>query len=86
MKNAELIQSIADLIRRHRPDMMGEDTPTVLTQKELADILRVSERGLYRHVLSGSVPHFMVGGSRRFILSEVLDAMSSASRGGLYEK
>jgi excisionase family DNA binding protein len=41
----------------------------------VAALLNISERGLYRLVESGKVPHYRVGGQLRFDSAEVLQAL-----------
>jgi len=45
----------------------------LLTVRELAAVLHVSERAAYR--VAGRVPHYKVGRQLRFRLDEVLDAL-----------
>ena len=43
----------------------------ILTIKEVAKYLKVTERTLYRLVQEGKIPAFKVGGSWRFQLSDI---------------
>ena len=43
----------------------------ILTIKEVAEYLKVTERTLYRLVQEGKIPAFKVGGSWRFQLADI---------------
>jgi len=47
---------------------MGDD---ILTTKEVADYLKLTERTLYRLVQEGKVPGFKVGNSWRFKRTDI---------------
>ena len=51
----------------------------VLTLKEVAAYLKVTERTIYRMVGDRKIPAFKVGGSWRFKLSEINDWIKSQS-------
>lgn len=46
----------------------------LLTAPELAKVLRVNVKELYRKALVGEIPSYKFGRSRRFLLQEVLNA------------
>lgn len=47
----------------------------VLTAKELAGLLKVSERTILDLARGGKIPHRRVGNRWRFVFSEVLDSL-----------
>jgi len=47
-----------------------------LTLKELAEMLKLAERTVYRHAQNGELPGFKVGGSWRFRRSDIEEWMS----------
>ena len=56
---------------RYLPEL-GRNVPDdVLTLKEVANYLKVTERTIYRMVADRKIPAFKVGGSWRFRLSEI---------------
>ncbi len=58
----------------------------ILTIKEVAEYLKITERTLYRLVQEGKIPAFKVGGSWRFQLSDIkawiADQKNAFLRGG----
>jgi len=57
---------------------MPED---ILTSREVADYLKVTERALYRLVQDGELPAFKVGNSWRFRREDLEPWISEQSRG-----
>ena len=53
----------------------------ILTIREVADYLKVTERTLYRLVQDGEVPGFKVGGSWRFRRGDLERWITQRSRG-----
>ena len=53
----------------------------ILTIREVADYLKVTERTLYRLVQDGEVPGFKVGGSWRFRRDDLEQWITQRSRG-----
>ncbi|MBI3381000.1 MAG: helix-turn-helix domain-containing protein [Aquabacterium sp.] len=47
------------------------DAGEILTIKEIADFLKVTERTIYRLAAAKSIPAFKVGGSWRFVRAEI---------------
>lgn len=43
----------------------------ILTIKEIADFLKVTERTIYRLAAAKSIPAFKVGGSWRFVKADI---------------
>lgn len=58
---------------------MSED---ILTIREVAEYLKVTERTLYRLVQDGKLPAFKVGNSWRFRREDLERWISEQSRGG----
>lgn len=54
---------------------------TLLTVKEIAELLRISERKVYELVSNNEIPHVKVGGSIRFN-SEVINKWLSGGDNG----
>lgn len=54
----------------------------VLTIREVAEFLKVTERTIYRLTAEGQLPAFKVGGSWRFRKIELIEWMSDQSKGG----
>ena len=49
--------------------------PDLLTAKELAAYLRVDERQVYQMTNAGRVPYYDLGGRKRYVAAEVLEAL-----------
>jgi excisionase family DNA binding protein len=56
---------------RYLPDLGRNVADDVLTLKEVANYLKVTERTIYRLVAERKIPAFKVGRSWRFRLSEI---------------
>jgi excisionase family DNA binding protein len=56
---------------------MAETTalPQPITAKELAAYLRVDERRVYEMANAGRIPYYEVGGRKRYVAAEVLEAL-----------
>lgn len=75
---------------------MGAVQEQFLTVREVAELLKLGERTLYRLAQSGGIPAFKVGGSWRFrrqdiddwVAARILDQSTSgrAKMGGLEEE
>ena len=48
----------------------------ILTVREVADFLKVTERTIYRLATEGQIPSFKVGGSWRFQRSDLIQWMN----------
>ena len=46
---------------------------SIMTVREIADFLKVTEKTIYRMVSSGQIPGFKVGGSWRFYREEIIE-------------
>ena len=44
---------------------------TLMTVRQLADFLGVHENWIYTHAMTGNLPSYKIGASRRFRLSEI---------------
>lgn len=59
----------------------------ILTVREVAEFLKVTERTIYRLATEGQIPSFKVGGSWRFQRSDLIRWMNEqAERGDQPEK
>jgi excisionase family DNA binding protein len=54
----------------------------ILTIREVAEFLKVTERTIYRLAADSQLPAFKVGGSWRFRKVELIQWMSEQSKGG----
>jgi excisionase family DNA binding protein len=54
----------------------------ILTIREVAEFLKVTERTIYRLAADSQIPAFKVGGSWRFRKTELIQWMSEQSKGG----
>lgn len=67
----------------------GSDMNTdMMTIKEVADYLKITEKTAYRLVAGGEIPGFKVGGSWRFRRTEIdqwIDRQSMKPKGGAKE-
>jgi excisionase family DNA binding protein len=52
----------------------------ILTVREVAEFLKVTERTIYRLAAEGQLPSFKVGGSWRFRRSDLIKWMSDQAR------
>lgn len=59
------------LTKRVLDDMRGQGQIRVLTTQEVADILKVHRTTVNRLALSGKIPSYKIGASRRFIESDI---------------
>jgi excisionase family DNA binding protein len=48
------------------------DEPTILTLKEVAELLRIAEKTAYTLAAEGAIPGFKVGGQWRFLRADLL--------------
>ncbi|MCS7016993.1 MAG: helix-turn-helix domain-containing protein [Gemmatales bacterium] len=55
----------------------------ILTIKQVAEYLKVTERTIYRLAAAKKIPAFKVGGTWRFSLSDIDRWIKQQSRGGL---
>lgn len=53
----------------------------ILTVREVAEFLKVTERTIYRLATEGQIPSFKVGGSWRFRRSDLIQWMNEKARG-----
>jgi excisionase family DNA binding protein len=58
---------------------LNSDSAGIMTIKEVADYLKVTERTIYRLAAAKQVPAFKVGGSWRFSRSEIDQWIKSQS-------
>jgi len=49
--------------------------PQLMTAKQLAAYLGVDERRVYEMANAGRIPYFEVGGRKRYVAAEVLEAL-----------
>lgn len=54
----------------------------ILTIREVAQFLKVTERTIYRLAVDAQLPAFKVGGSRRFRKAELIQWINGQSKGG----
>lgn len=55
-------------------------TEEIMTIREVADFLRLTEKTTYRLTLEGKIPGFKVGGSWRFRRNEIEDWITEQSK------
>lgn len=62
--------------------MTSPPAPTVPDAEieEVAQLLKVSERSVYRLAANGEIPSYRVGGKLRFDLAEVAEAVRATRR------
>ncbi|WOK37548.1 helix-turn-helix domain-containing protein [Sphingomonas sp. C3-2] len=53
----------------------------ILTVREVAEFLKVTERTIYRLATEGQIPSFKVGGSWRFQRSDLIQWMNEQAKG-----
>lgn len=53
----------------------------VLTSREAAEFLKVSERTLWKLTKEGKVPHFRVGRVVRYVRGRLLESLEHGKRG-----
>ncbi|MCX9147725.1 helix-turn-helix domain-containing protein [Erythrobacter sp. WG] len=63
--------------RAHEGEMIEE----ILTVREVAKFLKVTERTIYRLATEGQIPSFKVGGSWRFQRSDLIQWMNDHAKG-----
>lgn len=56
-------------------------TEEILTVREVAEYLKVTERTIYRLATEGQIPSFKVGGSWRFQRSDLIQWMNEQAKG-----
>lgn len=56
-----------------------EQTPTLATVKEIADLLRVHPNRVYEQVKAGAIPYVKIGGAYRFDPAAVIEALTVAT-------
>jgi len=57
-----------------RPETTSNEQPEILTQREVAGILRVTLRTVQRMTVSGILPHFVLGRLVRYRRADVMEA------------
>jgi excisionase family DNA binding protein len=57
----------------------------ILTVREVAEFLKVTERTIYRLASEGQIPSFKVGGSWRFRRADLVKWMAEQTAAGLDE-
>ena len=55
-------------------------TTDILTIREVAEYLRIAEKTVYRLAAKGELPGFKIGGSWRFLQSEIDKSIKSNQR------
>ena len=58
----------------------------ILTIREVAGYLKVTERTIYRLAAAKKIPAFKVGGTWRFSKAEITDWIQQQSKGGKADK
>ncbi len=58
------------------------DEPSVLTLKEVAELLRIAEKTAYTLAADGAIPGFKVGGQWRFLRADLLAWMARQTEAG----
>ena len=58
----------------------------ILTLKQVADFLKVTERTIYRLATAKKIPAFKVGGTWRFSKAEITEWIQQQSKGGKADK
>ncbi len=62
------------------------DEGEILTLKQVADFLKVTERTIYRLAAAKKIPAFKVGGTWRFSKAEITEWIQQQSKGGKADK
>lgn len=62
------------------------DEGEILTLKQVADFLKVTERTIYRLAAAGKIPAFKVGGTWRFSRAEINQWIQRQQKGGKADK
>ncbi len=62
------------------------DEGEILTLKQVADFLKVTERTIYRLAAAGKIPAFKVGGTWRFSRAEINQWIQRQQKGGNADK
>lgn len=62
------------------------DEGEILTLKQVAEFLKVTERTIYRLAAAKRIPAFKVGGTWRFSKAEITDWIQQQSKGGKADK
>lgn len=58
----------------------------ILTLKQVAEFLKVTERTIYRLAAAKKIPAFKVGGTWRFSKAEITEWIQQQSKGGKADK
>lgn len=58
----------------------------ILTLKQVAEFLKVTERTIYRLATAKKIPAFKVGGTWRFSKAEITEWIQQQSKGGKADK
>ena len=58
----------------------------ILTLKQVAEFLKVTERTIYRLAAAKKIPAFKVGGIWRFSKAEIIEWIQQQSKGGQADK
>lgn len=58
----------------------------ILTLKQVAEFLKVTERTIYRLAVTKKIPVFKVSGTRRFSNAVITDWIQQQSKGGKADK
>jgi excisionase family DNA binding protein len=64
------------------PCLQVPDEGEILTLKQVADFLKVTERTIYRLAAAKKIPAFKVGGTWRFSKAEINQWIQQQSEGG----
>ena len=64
----------------------SNDEGEILTLKQVADFLKVTERTIYRLAAAKKIPAFRVGGTWRFSKAEINQWIQRQSEGGKKEE
>jgi excisionase family DNA binding protein len=62
------------------------DEGEILTLKQVAEFLKVTERTIYRLAAAKKIPAFKVGGTWRFSKAEITEWIQQQSKGGRADK
>ncbi len=62
------------------------DEGEILTLRQVAEFLKVTERTIYRLAAAKKIPAFKVGGTWRFSKAEITEWIQQQSKGGKADK
>jgi excisionase family DNA binding protein len=62
------------------------DEGDILTLRQVAEFLKVTERTIYRLAAAKKIPAFKVGGTWRFSKAEITEWIQQQSKGGKADK